>query len=73
MCTVNSSLTSALVYFLFKAFSVCGFEESYLPMYCVIDNAEPDGAIVRISLAVVSLQSLVLLHGQGSIFFGKLN
>ena len=41
-------------------------------MYCVIDNAEPDGAIVRISLAVVSLQRLVLLHAWTRVnFFWK--
>ena len=37
------------------AFSIYGSEETQLPMYCMMDNAGPDGAIFKISLAVVIL------------------
>ena len=37
-------------------FSVYGSEETQLPMYCMIDNAGPDVAIFKISLAALILQ-----------------
>ena len=38
------------------AFNIYGSEETWLPTYCMMDNIGPDGAIFRISFAVVILQ-----------------